>query len=187
VKTFLIPALLGAALVAVASAAEAGTRSFVVSGGGLSVVDGATANYLGIALPATTIGSAAVAFTLPGNYKRNSPIAAQARFASLDTSCNISLLALGAFRLRPGLAVSNGDGPISGFTMNGSATVALPAVFNRVFTKSFTLRKAGGGPVLNQIAGDNIVLIIGRDGTSGAETCPFHVVLTSVKVTYTTN
>ncbi len=186
-KNFVIPALLGAALLAPANAAYAGTRSLIVTGSDLTSFVVAEANSLGIVFDSAITGIAAVNITLPKNYKKNSPVTAQARFLMGGTGCNVYLTAPSAIRVRPGSILSVEVGAASGFTINGSAAVAVSPVPLRAFTKAFTLRKAISGAILNQKAGDNVIMLISRDATDVSDTCVNDLILTSVKVTYTTN
>ena len=175
----------------IASMAIAGTKSFIINGtdffpsnGG--AWQGAATTYDGMFLADPAFSAANINFILPSDYKKNTPVTIKLRTYG-GSSCTIILSAAGVYRQRVGTDFTLEH---VGLTNSGSDTFTRPASGSRSVERSFTLRKAGSGTldsgsIRDQKAGDQITAFFMRNG--GVDTCAVGIVLTSAKITYTTN
>jgi len=178
-------------LLASANAAMAGTKSFIVPGTDLETTNGgalqgAVHTYDGVALADAGFSGFALNFTLPSDYKKNTPVAIQLRMYGAGDACTVRLYAKATVRYRPGRDVTTED---VGLKNNGDDLFTVPSLL-RLVTRGSTLRKAGNGTLIagsirDQLAGDGITAFYTRQGV--ADSCTRSVVVTSAKITYTTN
>ncbi len=176
-----------AALMLVAAAPSfAGTKSFIISGSDLKGDPQSAEAADGVELDESVDDSVWVNFTLPKNYKKNSPVTLQARMFGGGQSCNVALVAETAARYRIGKQISFVASPQGGLVLQGAGVFAVPASPDVLYTRKFKLGKASIGPITNQLPGDSVIAIFSRLGASGTDTCTGDVTVTSVKVTYTT-
>lgn len=185
-KNPVVSAVLGVALLASTTSAQAATRTMYISGSDLLAGGGATANPLGVTLPDGGTSSLLINLTLPQDFKPNSIAALQLRMGGGGTSCGITLAAAGAYRLRPGAVASVLASPASGLTIVSPATFGTPATSGQVFAKNFKLASPTAGTVAGQKTGDTVVAVIARDGGGAGDTCTGGLIVTSAKFTYTT-
>jgi hypothetical protein len=182
-----------AMLLASTAVAAAGTKSFIIKGSDMQTanggaISGATIGFTGVSL-ANTFSDVVVNFTVPADYKKNSPISIKLRMFLGGVSCTISLGAAGVYRYRPGVDVTV---ETVGLTNDNGDVFTRPASLTEINTRSYTLRKAGGGPfvtgsIADQRAGDGISAIIRRAGSSISDSCTDLLIINSAKITYTTN
>ncbi len=132
-------------------------------------------------LRSTGDGSIYLSFALPKNYKNNTPVTVRMRLMSGDLGCNLLIVPASVGRMRIGQAADGGGG----FTHNGPAVVASPAV-GQIFAKKFTLKPASSGTLTTQKAGDGIVLMMTRTPLDPLDTCPGDVAVHYVDVIYQT-
>jgi hypothetical protein len=179
-----IPALLGAALLVHSGAASAGTKSFILNG---SVVTAQTGlqSVRGPLLPDGATHYAYVNFTIPSDYLKNSAITIQPRLGINATGCSVSMSADYADRLRVGFVTSTVIGTSSGFSMVSVSPFAVPSAM-KIFEKVFQLQPATGGGIVDQVAGDNVIVRLTRLGSAAGDTCASNLIVTTVKIIYTT-
>jgi hypothetical protein len=116
---------------------------------------------------------------LAKDYKKNSLAEISIRMASEGTLCNLALSAPGTVRIRLVTLAEVTEGR----TLKGSSPFITPS-FPIFVSKSFTLRRPVNAMNNNQKPGDNNQ----RDATFPGDTCNSKsTVITSAKVTYTTN
>jgi len=167
-----------------AGAAEAGTKTFTITGN--AIMGGSGYFFEGPALSGTSGASALFNIALPDDYMLNSPVKVVLRMFTVDTACNDVFNVVGTYRSRRGSPYALAVGPASGLTFNSASTFSVPSVTQQVFVKSLTLAGATGIPVSGQKAGDQIVGWIARDGSAVADTCSSTTTVNSIKVTYFT-
>ncbi len=186
-QTYRISTLALAGLFVASSSAFAATRNFTIAGNLIENNTGATPSAVGITFPSGVDSSGAINFLIPKDYKKNSTIKLKVRYLLGVGACSIELTVDGAVRLRVGAEPSIGLGPASGAQVSGSAVVTLTSMVPKSFVKEITVKPVGSGSIANQKAGDNVIVVFGRNGTSGSDTCAGSAAATSVKVEYTTN
>jgi hypothetical protein len=186
-KSLISPTIAIFMTAAISCGASAGTRTLVLSGRDLGAnSSGSSEGITGVSLPKATSESIAVNLVLPKDYKKNTKVSLRARLTTVADNCDIKLAAASAIRFRPGKVVASVLGGGSGFTIAGSGTFSAPAVAAETFNKTFTLKPATLGTIQSQVAGDNILLVIAREATDAGDTCSAPVLISSIKVTYTT-
>jgi hypothetical protein len=138
-------------------------------------------------MPAGADTGLLVNLTLPGNYKKNSPVSIALRMLTEAGSCAIEFAPSAVYRFRNNalLAVQLATG--GGLSQQGPATYLVSTAGGLVHTRKFKLQKAAAGTILDQRAGDNIVLMFHRKGTSGQDTCANDLTATQARITYTAN
>jgi hypothetical protein len=186
VNRYVSSMLLGTLAIIAAGPALAGTKAFTMGGSALDATSVANQSFQGVSLGAAGNDGVLVNINLPDDYQKNSPVSVKARLLTSSTSCNVVLKIGGAYRLRAGEVYEAIPGTASGFTMDGSATVAVPAAATKIFTKGFTLNKPSTGPLAGQLAKDNIILAFTRVGGDPADTCSGNLLVTSVRIVYQT-
>ena len=180
-KKHLLPSLLGIALLAASTSAEAASRTVFISGSDLSAGGGSTESAFGVAMPDAAT-SFVVNLTLPKGFKPNSTATLQLRMVGGGTSCGITLVAAGTFRIRPGAITAITPSPASGLTVVGSGTFTTPAAALQAFTKKFKLAPPTSGA--GQKTGDTVAVVINRDGGGAGDTCTGGLTVTSVRFIY---
>lgn len=147
------------AVFATSGIAGASTKSFVVNGPELKGEPATTERVTAVDLSnSNAFNSVAVSFTLPKDYKKNSVVTVRLRLSiSADSPlCNVILAGDGTYRARNGSVFDVVSAPNSGFTVVGPGPFAVPSTPNQMFAKTFELRKATVGSILDQKAGDGI-------------------------------
>jgi hypothetical protein len=187
-KAYAFHLLLGSMFIIANVPAWAGTKTFTVNGSDLETTVTLNKSFQGVALRDALTDTVYVNISLPDDYKKNSPVSVKARLMTLKTYCNIALKAEGTFRARAGEVYEVIPGSASGFTIDGPQIIAVPATNMKVFTKGFTLNKplSGSGPLVGQLAKDNIILVFSRVGGSPVDTCTGNLLVTSVRIVYQT-
>lgn len=180
-----------------ASAASARTKSFVINGSDLRAPNGGAVNagaetIDGVALGGGGFGQLSVNFTLPKDYKKNSPVVIALRIFGGGTSCVVRFYPNAVARYRNNTSKTIGLADTGQLTADGPIEFARPADFNLVLTRTYKLRKAGTGALVigsirDQRAKDYITLVFTRHATTGSDTCSDALIINSAKITYTTN
>ncbi len=182
-KTALLSALFASFA---ATAAQAGTKSFIILGKDLVPYFGASQGVLGLGidLPDALSTYAIAVLTLPKDYKQNSPVELRARILAPE-NCAVMFTALAVLRLRPGDRGSESGG----LSLPGPDLLVTGTSSAKMLGKTFKLNKSpdGVGTVAGQRPGDQIHAIFGRLGADPEDTCGDIATVTSVKVVYTTD
>ncbi len=183
IKHGLKRALLCAALLGPATAAEAKTKSFIIDGSALIKDDGSI-NSTGPLMADFTDNGFRFAFTLPANYKKNSPVKIVLSGNAVDSDCDIYMIVMDVTRFRTGAGVSNAIGVLSGMK---EQLFSIPPGMPTVATKTFTLNRAGAGTIRNQKAGDRVVIWLKRFAGDSRDSCTGNFTALSAKVVYKVN
>ncbi len=178
-----------------ASAASAKTRSFVINGSDLRAFVIGTAiagseSADGVALADFDFGALTVEFVLPKDYQKNSPVSITLRMYGGGSSCVVRFFPRDIMRYRNNRAKTAGNAGSAGLTSNGPTEFTVPANFNLVHSRGYTLRKTGDGTldtgsIRDQKAGDTIVAVFIRNAQNSADTCTDTLFIRSAKITYT--
>jgi hypothetical protein len=190
--------LLAATLLLVpATTAAANTKSFIIEGPDLRAPNGGSVSagseqFDGVNLDDSGFGQVTVNFTLPADYKKNSPVTIALRMYGGGTSCNVHFSPDFVYRFRLKASRTIGFASNGQLTGNGPDTFARPADFGLVQSRSYTLRRVGSGAlttgsIRDQRAGDSIIAAFGRNGSFALDTCTGTLHIISAKITYTTN
>ncbi len=173
------------AVLSMAAAAEAGTKSFYIDNGDLQTIFNGTYNEGGFALIGVPDGPAGAGFTfrVPRDYKAGTAITIRLTMISFETGCTIKLDPLATMRMREGKAFSFQASVNSGLTAATTNTITTPATASQAFGISYLLRRATSGPILDQKANDVIFVGFQRDSS---DTCTQILSVTGAKVTYRT-
>ncbi len=188
-RNFGLPALFAFAVFATAGLAEAGTKSFVVNGTDLRAEPKTSEKPYGVDLSHLALNSVWVGFTLPKDYKKNSAVTLRLRAVTgLGTPpCDMVLNADGTYRGRPGNVFTLVTGASSGLAESAPGAFTVPATPNQMFTRTFEMKKATFGPILDQKAGDSIIALVSRQINNPLDTCQSTLFVLSAKITYTTD
>ncbi len=185
-KAFLLSVMVGALAAGVASA---GTKTLIIDNGDLlaSGTSGEVLDGFGVAMDDVADSQLAFAFTLPNNYKKNSPVIIRLQMMSSGTSCNMAFGPTIAVRQHKASGIAITDGLVS--VPAGLTTVAMPAITTKLVTRDFKLKKPTSTlppGFSGQKAGDLITVLFERDPVLPADTCADSLVIRSAKVIYKT-
>ncbi len=126
-------------------------------------------------------------FTLPKDYKKNSPAVIRLQMLSSVTSCNMAFFPVITFRQHKAGILAIADGLVS--IPAGLTTVAMPAIETKLVTREYKLKKpVNSAPpgFTGQKAGDLITLLFERDPALPADTCAGQLIIRDAKLIYQT-
>jgi hypothetical protein len=180
-KPMILP-LLAIATLAAPLPVQAAKKSFIVDGGLMQALGSdALSVGSGVAMGNSFTSGFGFNIVMPKGYKKNSPVTLQVRLSVNVANCSVVFVPVSVLRTRPGFVQSSNGG----ITANGPAIIPVPSVENQVFTKSFTLRRASSGAIVDQKADDHLYVHFNRAASLAEDTCDGSMRATSVKVIYT--
>jgi hypothetical protein len=134
----------------------------------------------------TSNGTVSLNFTLPNDYKKNSPAVVLMSLANVG-GCEFDFRGVNIGRFRTGQAWFSTAGPGSGFTKIGQNLETAPASGQTVFTSDFELKPASNNTGFSiHKPGDVITLNFHRFGGPSPETCTTELYVIKAKIKYQT-
>jgi len=178
----------GIAVAGIAPAA-AQDRSFSIDPNSLLRGGTATVGTGGIELSKSGDGSFWINFVVPMDHTDNTPITVRVYMQRifLPAKCVAATQLMVAMRRRAGktqwfTSAPNVDGikPVGGVE-----TTTFPAAANTIVAKNYVVRAPLAAPFRKLVAGDGIMLELGRSPASASDTCPGSVFVSQIEVKYT--
>lgn len=171
-----------------AQPAAAGKRSFSLDPYGSRTDNGAsrelgTFGTGGIVLPDSGNPDFGFGFMIPAPYKKNSPIRIILFWSTQDANCGIVLEPEYVERTRVGHVATTGISSGGLVPEDSSTVLAAPAVGSTGASKAYLLNPEQG---FTQENNDAILLAFARNDGNSNDTCTSDLVITGIKIEYST-